>query len=267
MNKTILVTGASTGIGRSCALRLAREGFRVFAGVRTHKAAEELVQDASGSLQPIILDITDKQHIQSAVEMFGSEGLYGLVNNAGMAALGPLEFVPLEKIRKQFDVNLFGHIAITQALLPSLRKTEGRIVNMSSVSGFIAFPFFGAYACSKFAMEAFNDALRRELQPWNIQVSLVEPGNIQTPIWEKSFRDSMASAAQYPPEFEKYYGRRDSEKTFSTEKMMEPEKVANAVLRALTSKKPCTRYVVGTDCRKYSLLKRVLPDRILDKFM
>jgi NAD(P)-dependent dehydrogenase (short-subunit alcohol dehydrogenase family) len=265
--KAVFVSGASSGIGKQCALRLDKAGFKVFAGLRSKKAAKELTQIASDQLKPLMLDITESQSIDSAAHIVSSENLYGLVNNAGIAVLGPLEFLPLEKIRNQFEVNLFGHIAVTQAFLPFLRRSGGRIINMSSVSGLIAFPFSGPYASSKFAIEAFSDSLRRELRPWNIPVSLIEPGNIKSPIWEKSFHAARSAEESFPPEAEKYYGKRFMDTKRIVEKAGEPSAVAEAVLQALTAKRPKTRYVVGLDARKYAILKRLLPDWILDKFI
>jgi NAD(P)-dependent dehydrogenase (short-subunit alcohol dehydrogenase family) len=269
--KAVFISGASTGIGRHCALLLVKAGFKVLAGVRSEKAGEELAQIAPDRLKPIMLDITDKQSIDSAAGIVRSENLYGLVNNAGIAVLGPLEFLPLEKIRNQFEVNLFGHIAVTQAFLPFLRRLGGRIVNMSSLSGLVAFPLFGPYASSKFALEAFNDALRRELKPWNIMVSLIEPGNVKTPIWNKLLYDAKSEADSFSPEAEMYYGNNIMKMRHNAQWMSQnaqsPSVVADAVLHALTAKRPKTRYVVGLHARKYSILRRLLPDWALDRII
>ncbi len=267
IKKTVLISGASTGIGRYCALSLIKAGFKVLAGVRTKKASEDLAKIGSNQLKPIMLDITNKKNIDLAAEIASSENLYGLVNNAGIAVLGPLEFLPLDKIRKQFEVNLFGHIAVTQALLPHLRTSMGRIVNISSVSGIVAFPFAGAYASSKFAFEAFNDSLRRELRPWNIQVSVIEPGNIKTPIWEKSYFEAKSSEESFPLEALEYYGRRTINVGRIIERAGEPSAVAKAVVHSLTAKRPRIRYIVGWDARIYSVIKRLVPDWILDRIV
>jgi len=263
--KSIFISGASMGIGRQCALQLAQAGFKVFAGVRTIKASEEILKINSDQIKPIMVDITDKRSIDAAANVLSSENLFGLVNNAGFAILGPFEFIPLEKIRMQFEVNLFGHISVTQALLPLLRKSKGRIINMSSISGFVAFPFFGPYASSKFALEAFSDSLRRELKPWEINVSIIEPGNTKTSIWEKSFHAAKLSEDGFPSEAIKYYGKRYMNSLDFVETMMEPSVVADAVVHALTANRPKIRYVVGSNARKYSLLRRFLPDWLLDK--
>jgi NAD(P)-dependent dehydrogenase (short-subunit alcohol dehydrogenase family) len=265
--QAILISGASTGIGHCCAVRLADAGYRVFAGVRSERAAEELAAGASDRLIPVILDITDSQNIRQVAERLQSENLYGVVNNAGTALLGPLELLPVQKIREQFEVNVLGHIAVTQALLPLLRKSCGRIVNISSLSGIVAFPFAGAYAGSKFALEAFSDALRRELWPSNIRVCVVEPGNIRTPIWEKSSHQAMSIAARFSPDAEEVYGQSLATRARNLDKMRDPSEVAAVVLKALQSKRPKVRYVVGRDARFYSLLSRLLPDAALDRWI
>ncbi|MGD1157325.1 MAG: SDR family oxidoreductase, partial [Terriglobia bacterium] len=184
----VVITGASTGIGEACALHLDKLGFRVFAGIRKAADAEALRHRASARLVPIRLDVSDETEVEQAArnvtEALRGEGLAGLVNNAGIVVAGMLEFLPLDALRRQLEVNVVGQVAVTQAFLPHLRKARGRIVNIGSVSGLIAGPFSGAYAASKFALEALTDALRVELRPWKIHVSIVEPGNIQTPIWK-----------------------------------------------------------------------------------
>jgi NAD(P)-dependent dehydrogenase (short-subunit alcohol dehydrogenase family) len=174
--KAVLVTGASTGIGEACALRLAARGIRVFAGVRSESDGASLRQRASDGLTPVLIDVTVPDAIALArgtvADLVGPEGLAGLVNNAGV----------VDEVRKEFDVNVFGAIAVTQAFLPLLRGGRGRIVNMSSISGRIALPFAGPYAASKFALEAISDSWRVELRPWGIRVAIVEPGEVDTPI-------------------------------------------------------------------------------------
>ena len=169
------------------------QGFRVFAGVRLAPAGQELKRRASDRLTPVILDVTQADSIRTAAEAIGqavgSDGLAGLVNNAGIVVAGPLELLPIEELRRQFEVNVIGNVAVTQALLPLLRQGRGRIVNMGSLNGVMAPPYFGPYSASKFALEALSDCLRVELRKWGISVSLIEPGSVKTPIWEKS-RDS-----------------------------------------------------------------------------
>src|SRR3972149_6942761 len=185
----VVVTGASTGIGRACVQRLDTMGFRVFGGVRREVDGESLKSETSDRVTPILIDVTDSVSIASAAEVVaaavGEAGLAGLVNNAGIPVPGPLEFLPLEDIRRQLEVNVIDQIAVTQAFLPLLRKGRGRIVNVGSIAGKFATPFLGPYTASKHAMEGLSDALRQELRPWGIHVALVEPGSIATPIWQK----------------------------------------------------------------------------------
>src|SRR5689334_6739039 len=177
MARAILVTGASTGIGRATALELARRGATVYAGVRDPAAVDGL------GLTPVELDVTDAEQVAALSTRL--ERLDGLVNNAGIAVTGPLEHLPLDEVRRQLEVNALGQLAVTQACLPALRAARGRIVNMSSISGRVAFPMFGPYAASKFALEAFSDSLRRELRGSGVDVVVIEPGGVTTPIWER----------------------------------------------------------------------------------
>src|ERR1017187_4168238 len=207
---SLVITRASTGIGEACALHLDKLGYRVFAGIRKALDGEALRRRASERLVPVRLDISDEMEIGQAarniVESLGGEGLAGLINNAGIVVGGMLEFLPLEALRRQLEVNVVGQIAVTQALLPSLRKARGRIVNISSVSGLISSPFTGAYSASKFALEALTDSLRMELRPWKIHVSLVEPGFVQTPIISKSLAAAEELRAELPAEAFQLYG-------------------------------------------------------------
>ena len=171
--RSVVITGASTGIGEACALELDRGGFRVFAGVRSEVAGEKLKAQASSRLTPVMIDVTDAASIAAAAEAvgrtLGDAGLAGLVNNAGIAVAGPLEAVPIEALRQQFEVNVIGQVAVTQVFLPLLRKARGRVVNISSINGGLSLPYMGAYSASKFAMEAVTDALRVELRTWGIR--------------------------------------------------------------------------------------------------
>lgn len=267
-NRTVLITGASSGIGKTCALHLAKRGFNVVAGVRNDRDAQALHNEKLNNLKTITLDITKKEDIASAVRFFSNDNLYAIVNNAGTAVLGPIEFVPVDSVRKQFEVNLFGHIALTQALLPKLRASGGsRIVNMSSISGMMAFPFYGPYALSKFALEAFNDALRRELKPWRIKVISIQPGNVATPIWHKSFLTASSILTGFPPEAMSLYEGNLLTSEKPTDDMTKPSAVAHAVFQALSSSHPRTRYRVGKDAKKYAVMLRLLPTRLLDKLL
>ncbi len=269
---TVLITGASKGIGEDCALYLIAKGFTVFAGIRDPKDGERLRAQAGENLIPVRLDVTETSDIQAAVSQIkahvGERGLAGLVNNAGFALPGPLEFLPLEDIRWQLEVNPFGQIAVTQAMLPLLRKAGGRIVNMSSISGRISSAFVGPYSMSKFALEAFTDSLRRELLPWNMHVASIEPGNIDTPIWKTSRQTIDNIFEKFPPRAAELYGEmmeRIGENINRADgRGLPPVVVSEAVHHALTARKPRVRYGVGPGTRRLIFLLRFLPDSLID---
>lgn len=271
--KTVLITGASTGIGEACALWLQERGYRVFAGVRKSTDAEALQQKSKGHLTPVLLDVADEASIREAVQsvLTQSPKLEGLVNNAGIAVAGPLEFVPLQELRRVLEVNVVGQVAVTQAFLPLLREARGRVVLMSSISGRVAAPLMGPYAASKFALEAIGDALRRELAPWGIEVSIIEPGNIQTPIWRKGIAWGEALKEQLSAEATQLYGpAMDGILRYirgQDGKGLHPNEVAKVVEQALVSARPKTRYVVGRDAKAGALLARLLPDHWVDRFI
>src|SRR5690606_31031578 len=208
----VVVTGASTGIGRASALMLAELGHVVYAGVRREEHGEELRSEAGAGakLYPMILDVTDQQLVADAARRVRAElnGLpfAGVVNNAGIAVAAPLEFLPVADLRDQFEVNVIGQVSMSQAFLPILREYRGRLVYVGSVSGLVASRMLGAYAASKFALEAVADAFRRELKPHGVGVSLVEPGRIATPIWDKSMEEGLARLQAMGPEAREYYG-------------------------------------------------------------
>lgn len=268
----MLVTGSSTGIGRATALRLDREGWRVFAGVRREEDAESLRAEASERLTPVKLDVTDAAQIAVAAhligEAVGESGLDGIVNNAGVAILGPLETIPLDAFRRQIEVNLTAQVAVTQAMLPSIRRARGRVVFVSSIGGRMALPFGGPYHAAKFGLEAVADCLRQELRPWRIAVSVIEPGSIDTPIWERGEQLADEVSARAPAAQGELYGetierfRRAVRRT--AERGIPPEKVAAAISTALSASRPRTRYLVGADARGQALLTRFLPDRAMD---
>ena len=272
MAAAVLVTGASTGIGAACALRLVREGYRVFAGIRSAEDGERLRDRAGGRLLPLPLDVTDGRMIERAAaaiaEAQGEAGLLGLVNNAGIAVGGPLEYLPVEDLRTQLEVNVVGLHAVTQACLPMIRRAKGRVVHIGSISGRIASPFTGAYAASKHAVEALCDALRLELAPEGISVSVVEPGQVRTPIWDKGLADFNAIVERIPADGIRRYQGRLRVMQYVLERARKyaapPEDVAEVVLHALTSAEPKTRYVVGRDARMRLWLSRLLPDRAMD---
>jgi NAD(P)-dependent dehydrogenase (short-subunit alcohol dehydrogenase family) len=268
--RTVVVTGASTGIGEACALHLDRVGFAVFAGVRKDADGEALRQKSAQRITPVLLDVTQASSIQSAVEAVAKasdgRGVAGLVNNAGIAVGGPLECIPLDDLRHQLEVNLIGQVAVTQAFLPLIRHARGRIVNMGSMSGLFTFPFVGPYSASKFALEAVTDALRVELRPWGIQVSIVEPGAIETPIWAKSQAGIGRMLDKLPPQGRTWYGAviagiRDR---LAEHHGLPAARVAQVVAHALTATRPRTRYVVARGGRFGVWLLRLLPDRLRD---
>lgn len=268
----VLVTGASTGIGFAAALLLANDGYRVFAGVRNQADARRL-ESANSNIRALSLDVQNLGEIAQAVQDVSQSGvpLCGLVNNAGIAVAGPLEYLPLEDFRRQFDVNVFGALAVTQAALPLLRETHGRIIFMSSVSGQIAPPFVGAYAASKFALEAIADAMRVELAPSGVGVSIIEPGNVRTPIWEKGRREKDALVARMPAQAVTHYGDAVEKLVRVTEREertgIEPELVAQSVLHALRSPKPRARYAVGNPPAWQRRFATLLPAHLRDKLV
>jgi NAD(P)-dependent dehydrogenase (short-subunit alcohol dehydrogenase family) len=272
---TVVVTGASTGIGAACALDYARRGMRVFAGVRDPQAGEALASKGGSSLIPITLDVTDELSIARSVEVVqrvvGNAGLGGLVNNAGIAIASPLEVIPLAQLRKQLEVNVIGQIAVTQAFLPLLRRGRGRIVNMGSIAGRSTIPLLGPYSASKYALEALTDALRMELQPWGIQVSIIEPGAIATPIWEKSGKRAEDLEASSSAEEKALYGemamRIREAVAQSAARAISPDRVVRAVYHALTAPHPHTRYLVGGDARLRAWMVKWLPDRLQDRLL
>jgi len=259
MKRTALVTGASSGIGAACAVRLAAAGWRVFAGVRRSG-------DAPAGTEEILLDVTNQDHVRAASERI--EELHGLVNNAGIALAIPLEFIPLDELRRQFEVNVFGQVAVTQAFLPQLRSTRGRIVFVGSIAGRSALPFLGPYAASKHALEAITDTLRLELRPFGVDVSLVQPGSIKTPIWTKSAIVATALANGAPAELAGLYGERIAAfrevAAKRGEKGASPDQVARAVEEALTTGRPRTRKLVGLDAKLRAGVEK-LPDRLRDR--
>ena len=261
----VVVTGASSGIGEACALRLARTGRDVLAGVRTEADAERL--NGQGA-EPLMLDVTDPASIAAAAETLRGGPLHGLVNNAGIAVSMPLEFLPLAELRRQLEVNLVGQVAVTQAFLPHLRAARGRIVNVGSIAGHSALPFLGAYAASKHALEAVTDALRIELQPFGIEVVIVEPGSIATPMWRKGAEGFQRLAADLPADLGRLYGGRMEafrRAAAAAAQRGEPaDKVAAVVERALNAERPKTRYLVGRDARRRARVER-LPDRLRDR--
>jgi short-subunit dehydrogenase len=271
----VVVTGASTGIGEACALELDRRGYRVFAGVRSEAAAESLRAKASARLLPVMIEVTDSVSIAAAAEMIrtavGDVGLAGLVNNAGIVVSGPLEYLPIDDLRRQLEVNVIGQVAVAQAMLPLLRIGRGRIVNIGSISGFVTGPYMGPYSMSKFAWEAATNALRLELRGSGVKASIIEPASVKTPIWDKAIAAAEEKAARATPEAERLY-RADMEQMHRASLKMRDtgmpvECVVRAVMHALTARRPKTRYPVGVQTRLASFFFRFLPDALRDRLI
>ena len=270
--KSVLITGASTGIGRECALDLFRAGWRVFAGVRKTEDGESLRTESRDSIIPVILDVTDEESIRQAAgtveEQLAGTGLDGLVNNAGITVQGPLEFVPMAMFEQQLKVNVTGQLAVTQAFLPLIRKTRGRIVFMGSESGRVTLPLLGPYSTSKFALEAVANALRLELQSAGIRVVLMEPGSAKTKIWDKAVANSDRIIAAMPAQARQYYASElkllSSLPARMNKMAFPPKKVSKAVIHALTANRPRIRYVIGAEAKVMVLFHHLMPARITD---
>ena len=272
----VVITGASTGIGRACALRLDRAGFDVLAGVRRPEDGEALVAAASDRLRPLIIDVVDPESIATAAaevtEVTGGQ-LAGLVNNAGIAIAGPVEGLDLDQLRRQFEVNFFGQVAVTQALLEPIRAARGRVVFMSSVGGRKggALPYVSPYGASKHALEAVADSLRIEMRPFGVEVSIIEPGAVATPIWDKSTDEAERLREGIDPALIAIYGERmDKMAALATKtgaRGVDPDEVAVAVEAALTAEKPKTREVVGREAKIQARLGALLPNRAMDRLI
>ena len=267
---SVVITGASTGIGQACAMYLDRLGFHVFGGVRKAQDGHVLQENTSGRISPLFMDITDTTSLSAEPDIVAAEtnsmGLSGLINNAGIVIAGPIEFLSLDDIRMQYEVNVLGQIAVMQAFLPLLRKARGRIINMGSINGKVVTPFISPYAASKFSLEAITDSLRMELRPWSMSVSIIQPGSVATPIWKKSIEDADKRSQQFPAQAHSLYApafeavRSAAERT--AKEGMPSDVVARSVAHALTSKRPRTRYLVGGAARIQAILKHFLPNML-----
>jgi len=272
--KSILVTGASTGIGRATALHLSSRCHRVYAGVRKDSDAAS-IQQADARITPLMLDVTDATAIAAAAgrltEELGDAGLDGLVNNAGVAMGGPVEYLPVASWRTQLEVNVIGQIAVTQALMPLLRKASGRIVFVGSIGGRTGTALMGPYSASKFALEGIAEAFRAELRPWGMKVVLIEPGAVKTAIWDKGRSQADMLEDQLPPEAVTRYAPLIAgiRKLVDRQDKMgiNPDKVAKVIESALFDAKPNARYLVGVDAKLMGVIARVLPDGAKDALM
>ncbi len=270
--RSVLVTGASTGIGEATALHLDQRGWRVFAGVRRAVDGERLRSAASARLTPVQLDVTDQGQVDEALasiaDSVNGAGLDGLVNNAGVSFGGPLEILPLDHWRKQFEVNVVGQVAVTKAALPLLRTATGRVIFVSSISGRVAPGFLGPYAASKFAIEGVGMSLRQEISPWGMRVAIIEPGVIETPIWDKTpdiadfEREVGTEGLQlYMP----FMSQIPEVIAAQRQKASPVSEAADAIEHALTAKHPKHRYLVGKDAKLTGTLNHYLPDRVYGK--
>lgn len=271
-DKTIVITGASSGIGKATMLYLDSLGFRVFAGVRRDEDIENVTKETSSKVTPLLLDVTDEASIVKAAKIVqhgvGGGGINGLVNNAGKFLGGPLEFIPIDALRNQFEVNVIGQIAVTQHFLPLLRLSQGRIVFVGSTSGFVSPPILGPYSASKYALRALVDSLRNELYPASISVSLVVAGSVTTPFWDKAFSSADEVFMSIPTEAQEYY-RTMLKQTIARGVMrnkigIPPAKVAKTIHHALTSRFPRAQYLVGIDAKLQAFAFWLLPSRLVD---
>ena len=270
--KTVVITGASSGIGRSCVLRMSQAGWRVFATVRKEADRDKLRFEGKGNVYPVILDVENEASISVAAQDIASQlngdGLDGLVNVAGIGTVRPLEYASLQDVRQIFEINVFGQIAITQALARLLRKNRGRIVNITSVGVNLAIPFGGLLNASKSAFGMLSDTLRLEMHPFGVRVSAVEPGAIATPAVDKTLGNIEKVIAMLPAEAQAQYGsmlRTFARQAYTREKSgSSPDVVAWAVHHALTSSRPRIRYRVGKHAKLLASLPKVLPESLLD---
>jgi NAD(P)-dependent dehydrogenase (short-subunit alcohol dehydrogenase family) len=271
----VVVTGASTGIGRHAAESLLERGFRVLAGARKPADLERL--RASGT-EPIEIDVANQESVTRAAarvaDVLGDAPLVGLVNNAGVAMGGPLEHVPLDDVRRQLEVNTYGALAVTQAMLPFLRRPaangrRGRIVNISSMAGRFVTPLLGPYCISKHAMEAMSDSLRMELSPWGIGVVVIEPGVVKTPIWDKGDNELERVVSSLSDTARERYGKSAGALQAFFKKAnaqgVSVDVTSHAIWHALTDDKPKARVIIGNDAKLAVLLDNLVPRRIVDR--
>ena len=267
----VVITGASTGIGAATARELARRGFHVLAGVRRDRDADAI---RAPGIEPVTIDITNAEHIQALATRVYEDpqgrAVRALVNNAGIGVNVPVEAFAIDEWRRLFEVNLFGHIAVTQALLPALIRSKGRVVNISSVGGKIAMATYGPYAATKFALEAVSDSLRRELAPTGVQVVVVEPGAVSTEMPGRAIATANELASTMTPEQGRRYGALvqaiNAQTASHTTSCLPADAAAKVITKAVTARKPRTRYTVGRDAAMIRLV-RILPDRTLDRIL
>lgn len=265
-NNYVLITGASSGIGRACAEFLASKGIKVYAGARKQDDIDKL--NKIENIIALEIDVTKQNTIDKAIEYIKNQktGLYALINNAGIGRAGPLMELPIEDLYEQFDVNLFGIHRITKAVFPLLLESKGKIVMISSDSGFYATPFFGPYCSSKFALEGYSDSLRRELLVFDVKVVIIEPGRVNTSIWEKGEESLKILLERLKGSIFEKIAREVGEYAIEKGKTegLNPREIAKLVHKIINIKEPKTRYLIAPDKLRYRLIK-LLPDKIIDK--
>ncbi|WP_416296040.1 SDR family oxidoreductase [Paenibacillus illinoisensis] len=268
----VVVTGTSSGIGRATAEQLAAEGFHVLAGVRRQEDADKIKQN---NIEPVILDITAIDTLRALAERVEQDPLgrplRAVVNNAGIAVNAPLEMVPLDEFRRQIEVSVIGQVAVIQALTPALLKSGGRVVNIGSVGGKISMPGFGIYSAAKYAMEAINDSLRREMSSFGIKVIMITPGGVSTSLSEKGVTTADRLSKLMTPDQHRRHDRlfdavKAQAELWATSGIP-PKKVAEVVSRAIHASNPRTRYTAGRDSALLTRLVRILPDKLLDRML
>ncbi|MBT4161063.1 MAG: SDR family oxidoreductase [Gammaproteobacteria bacterium] len=271
-----MITGCSSGVGKATALLFSAKGYHVFAGVRREEDGQVLIAlDSDQNIEPVLLDVTNREQLNEVVNKLEAQleghGLDALVNNAGIAKFVPLEFTSEADIRNIFEVNTMGPVLLTQALLPLLRKATGRIVFVGSIGGKIAFSFNGPYSISKFALTGYSDALRRELAPFGLKVSLLEPGSIDTSMPEKVREETDAAINELSPEARSYYESdlRSYAETLPVSKQYAatPEQAAKVIAHAVESPRPRAKYLVTPDARSIAFFNWLLPDRLFDPLL
>lgn len=271
---TVLVTGASSGIGLATARLLAKRGYHVLAGVRCDRGQQSILAEDVENLTPVWLDVTCTDHVEQLIpeiRRLSPRGLFGLVNNAGIGPPAAVELSDIDEVRRILEVNTLAPLRMIQSCLPLLRDGRGRIVNISSMNGYIALPMVGAYSASKFALEALCNSLRIELRPWNIPISLVRPGQVGTPIFDKA-RTALRERAQLIPlelqhGYNKLYARAAKFNERGAKAATSPDSVARVVLKALNARRPKCHYVVGADARGLHLAQSVMPTRWFDSMV
>ncbi|MGG4128919.1 SDR family oxidoreductase [Paenibacillus illinoisensis] len=268
----VVVTGTSSGIGRATAEQLAAEGFHVLAGVRRQEDADKIKQK---NIEPVILDITAIDTLRALAERVEQDPLgrplRAVVNNAGIAVNAPLEMVPLDELRRQIEVSVIGQVAVIQALTPALLKSSGRVVNIGSVGGKISMPGFGIYSAAKYAMEAINDSLRREMSSFGLKVIMITPGGVSTSLSEKGVTTANRLSKLMTPDQHRRHDRlfdavKAQAESWATSGIP-PKKVAEVVSRAIHASNPRTRYTAGRDSALLTRLVRILPDKLLDRML